>query len=198
MEYLFEFRYKLNFKKVLIVVAIIILVIVLIFLAIRGKKGPDIKIVKNENTKSVFTSTDNSMSIEFSNKYELSPYKSTQDYILELRSPKNVDIFISRKDLVNNKSFYNLVSTDRTSYINNFSPSSNLSEMAELTIKDYPAYTYSLNYIDNQDGNISYYLQVFWIQTNNGYYIIDVEFPLDLLNENSDIVNELASSFNVL
>lgn len=198
MEYLFEFRNRLNLKKVFITIAIIILIILLIFFAFKSKKGPDIKKVKSENEKSLFTSTDNSMSLEFSSKYELAPYKSTGDYILELRSSKNVDIFVSRKDLVERKSLYNLVSTDRTSYINGFSNQSNLSEMAELNINGFPSYTYSFNYVDTTDGNVSYYLQIFWIQTDKGYYIIDVEFPLDLLNENSNIINELAESFKVM
>lgn len=198
MEYLFEFRNRLNLKKVFITIAIIILIILLIFFAFKSKKGPDIKKVKSENEKSLFTSTDNSMSLEFSSKYELAPYKSTGDYILELRSSKNVAIFVSRKDLVERKSLYNLVSTDRTSYINGFSNQSNLSEMAELNINGFPSYTYSFNYVDTTDGNVSYYLQIFWIQTDKGYYIIDVEFPLDLLNENSNIINELAESFKVM
>lgn len=198
MEYLFEFRNKLNLKKVLIVLVIAILIILLIFFAIKGKKGPDIKTVKSEHEKTVFTSTDNSMSMEFSNKYELSPFKSTQDYILELRSPKNFDIFVSRKDLVQNKSLYNLISTDKNSYTSNFTNSSNVSELAELNINGYNTYTYSLNYVDTQDGNVTYYLQVFWIQTDKGYYIIDVEFPLEQLNENSNIINEIAESFKVI
>lgn len=198
MEYLFEFRNKLNLKKVLIVVAIAVLVILLITFAIKGKKGPDIKTVKSESESTVFTSTDNSLSMEFSNKYELAPYKSTQDYVLELRSSKNVDIFVSRKELVESKSLYNIVSTDKSSYISNFDNSSNVSEMAELSINGHQAYTYSLNYVDNTDGNVSYYLQVFWIQTDKGYYIIDVEFPLDSLEKNSGIINELAESFKVI
>lgn len=198
MEYLFEFRNKLNLKKVLITVAIAMLAILIITFVIKGRKGPDIKTVKEEVKSTVFTSTDNSMSMEFSNKYELAPYKSTQDYVLELRSSKNVDIFVSRKDLVQNKSLYNLVSTDKNSYISNFANSSNVSDMAELNINGHIAYTYSLNYVDSTDGNSSYYLQVFWIQTEKGYYIIDVEFPLDSLEKNSDIINELAESFKVM
>ena len=57
----------------------------------------------------------------------------------------------------------------------------------------FPAYTYSFHYLDSQT-NTGYYLQTIWIENNNKYYILDVEFPVKTLNENSKIINDILNS----
>lgn len=189
MEKLFEFRNQLNVKKVVIVIIILIIICLIIFVPkiIKLKK-------QNSNPNSIFISSDNSLSIELSKQYAFSKYTPTQEYILELRSPSNVNLFVSRKNLIENKNLNTIVSVDRDSYIKNFNSYSNLSEVAELTINGYSAYSYSFHYLDSKDNKTSYYLQIIWIETENGYYILDIEFPLNFLDTNYSIINDLISN----
>ena len=179
MEKLFELRNKLNIKKIALTAIIILVIICLIFLTLSIIKHNK----KNNNLNSKFISSDNSISVELSNKYNLSKYKSVQDYILELRSPNNINIFFSHKDLIENRTFNDIVSSDKKFYIENFNSYSNLSDIAELTVNGYPAYSYSFHYLDSKDERTPYYLQILWIETENGYYIIDCMhlFPKELL-----------------
>lgn len=193
MEKLFEFRNQLNVKKVVIVIIILIIICLILFIP---------KIIKfknqNSNPNSVFISNDNSLSIELSKQYAFSQYIPTQEYILELRSSSNVNLFVSHKNLIENKNLTSIVSADKDSYIKNFTSYSNLSEVAELTISGYPAYSYSFHYLDSKDNKTSYYLQIIWIETENGYYILDIEFPLESLNTNYNIINELINNFKMI
>ncbi len=191
MNELFQFHKELNTKKIIIVIAIIILLIFLIFFIPKRVKNIEEKKIEDSQPNTTFLSNDESIRIELSKEYGFSKYISTQDYILELRSPDNIDIFVSRKNLIENRDLNTVVSTDRNSYINKFSTYSNLSDIAELTIAGNPAYSYSFHYLDNKT---AYYLQIIWIQTETGYYIIDVEFPLDTLNTNYKVINDLLTA----
>ena len=37
-----------------------------------------------------------------------------------------------------------------------------------------------------------------WIETENGYYILDIEFPLENLNNYTHIINDVLDTFNTL
>lgn len=195
MNELFEFHKELNLKKILIVVAILLIIIFLIIFV--PKKGNEIKEKQIENAKpnSTFTSSNNSVNIELSKKYDFSEYTPTQNYILELRSSNKTNIFVSKKDLYENKSLENVVSADKNSYIGKFKSYSNLSNISELTVNGFPAYTYSFHYLNKKT---AYYLQIIWVQTENGYYVIDIEFPLDSLNNNHVIITDLVNNFKIL
>ncbi len=194
MNELFEFHKELNLKKILIVIAIVSIIIFLLFFV--PKTGKEIKEKQIENAKpnSTFSSTDNSINIELSKKYEFTEYIPAQDYILELRSSNKTNIFVSKKSLYENKTLESVVSADKNSYISKFKSYSNLSNITELVVNGFPAYTYSFHYLNKKS---AYYLQIFWIETESGYYVIDVEFPLNSLNDNHVIINDLVNNFKI-
>lgn len=194
MNEIFKFHKELNIKKVLIFIIILVLAILLIsfiFIFNNSKNKID-----NKNPNSVFISNNNSISLELSKNYSFSKVNSVQDYILELRSPNNINIFVSEKNLIENKSFNEVVDVDKKAYIENFSRYSNLSEISELTVNNFPAYSYSFHYLDNK--KIAYYLQIIWIKTDNKYYIFDIEFPLNSLDSNYTIISDTISKFKLI
>lgn len=194
MNELFQFHKELNIKKILIFVVIFLILIFLIFFIPKIFKKVEEKEIEDSEPNKTFLSNDNSISIVLPKEYGFSEYKPIKDYILELRTENNMDIFVSRKELVPNRDFNTIVSSDRDSYIKTFNTYSNLSEIAELTINGNVAYSYSLHYLDNK---VAYYLQIIWIQTDSGYYVIDVEFPLDTLNYNHKIITDLITNFKI-
>ena len=72
-----------------------------------------------------------------------------------------------------------------------------MSELREFKKDDKSIYTYSLDYLDSQI-KTAFYLQVIWFETENGYYIIDIEFPLDDLDNYKNIINETIDNFKIL
>lgn len=198
MNEIFEFHKQLNMKKVIIVIAIILFIILAIIVFSTFNKKAEEKNINQANPNSIFISNDNSISIELPKKYEFLQYKPVQDYILELRTVNNIDIFISKKDLVTNRNLSDIVSADRRSYVEKFKSCSNLSDIADLVINNkYQAYTYSFHYLDNKT-KTSYYLQIIWFETQNGYYILDIEFPLDSLETNSSLISEIISNLKIM
>lgn len=195
MNELFEFHKELNFKKILILVAVLLIIILLIIFVPKTGKEIKEKQIENAKTNSTFSSTDNSINIDLSKKYEFSEYTPTEDYILELRSSNKTNIFVSKKALYENKTLENIVSADKNSYISKFKSYSNLSNVTQLVVSGFPAYTYSFHYLNKKS---AYYLQILWIETESGYYVIDVEFPLDSLNDNHVIINDLVNNFKIL
>lgn len=193
MNELFQFHRELNIKKVLIL-AIIIILIILIFLVPKIFKKTEDQKAEISDPNITFMSNDKSISLLLPKEYGFSEYKPKQNYILELRTENNIDIFVSHKELVPDRNFNNIVSTDRESYIKTFDTYSNLSEIADLNINGNQAYSYSLHYLDN---NIAYFLQIIWIQTDTGYYVIDIEFPLDTLNSNHKLINDIITNFKI-
>lgn len=193
----YEKNRHLNIKKVIIISTILILILLLIILFIARKisspKNFDTEtIIENNNT--IYYSKDNFVSVELSNNFNLKKYES--DYLLELRSENNLDIFISQQELMQNKELPDIVNADKIAYQQNFDSCSNISDVKELSINDNQAYTYSFHYLDSQL-NKAFYLQIVWMQINDKYYIFDIEFPLDDLAFNTNLVSAVLASFKV-
>lgn len=204
MNELFGYHKELNIKKI-IIAGIIILFFIVIVVEIIGMiihkdsytdKVTEIrdKNIEAQNPNSVFYSESKNVSLELSKQYGLSQYHTTNDYLIELRSENNLNIFVSHRSKIENKPLDQVVSADLHSYIESYASYSNLSQMTELNIKNYNGYTYSFHYLDSKN-NTPFYLQVVWIETDTGYYIFDIEFPLDSLNTYSNIINDSISSF---
>ncbi len=197
-DFNFDFDKKLNIKKVIFVgiVALFLLVILieLISTPFKKKKEQDIE---NSNPNSSFSDSSSLINLTLSKKYELTKYTPSQNYLLELRSPNDLNIFIAKKDFVDDRNLLDIVSADKRSYIEEFSKYSNLSDITEITTGiNLPAYTYCFHYLDSKLKK-SFYLQIIWIQAEDGYYIIDVEFPLDDISSYSSIITDVANSFKI-
>ncbi len=198
MNEIFEYRKKLNIKKIALAIILILFIVIMILDLVSemtNKKEPIN--VDSQNPNAIFYDNNNTISIELSKQYELSRYKPSGDYLIELRSPSNLNIFISHQDFIENRTLSSIVSSDLRSYIEEYTSYSNLSDVTEFTVKDKTAYTYSFHYLDSKT-NTPYYLQVVWLESENGYYIFDIEFPLENLNNYTKIVNETLEAFTIL
>lgn len=194
MNQIFEFRKELNIKKILIVVLIICIItgIILYKVFSPSEKSPSVK-TKAEVTESKFYSSNKNFSLTLSSSYNFIQFDPTQNYILELRNENNLNIFVSEENTLQNLTLAELADADLKSYVAQFENSSNISNVSEFDRGGKPAYTYSLHYLDTNT-QTAYYLQTIWIEYNDKYYIIDIEFPLNSLNENSKIINDVLNS----
>ena len=166
MEDNFETSKKLNLKKVFIAIIIaLFLLVIIIELIANSFKNSHTEKSNNSNPNSIFMDNDETISLNLSKKYELSQYVPKQNYLLELRSQNNLNIFVSKKELIENRSLNDVISADRRQYIENFSAYSNLSDINEIsTTEEAPGYTYSFHYLDNNT-NQTFYLQIIWIES---------------------------------
>lgn len=194
MNEIFEFRKELNKKKIIIVVLLILIITGLILWKIfsPSEKSFSLKI-KEEITESKFYSKNKTFSLTLSNSYNFIQFKPDQNHILELRNEKNLNIFVAEENLLQNSTLAELVNADLKSYVAQFEKSSDISNVSEFDRGGKPAYTYSLHYLD-KNTKTAYYLQTIWIEYNDKYYIIDIEFPLNSLNKNSKIINDVLNS----
>ena len=198
MNDFYEETPKLNIKKVaiIIIIFIILLAFIIVFIAkkISTPKNNTSSVVTETST--IYYSNDKFISIELSNNLNLNTYDSGLGYLLELRSPNNLNIFVSKQDVIQNKDFMKVVNADKLAFLSNFEGYSNLSEIKELSVNNNIAYTYSFHYLDKVL-NTAFYLQVIWLQIDNEYYIFDIEFPLNDLSFNTNIVSSVLSTFKL-
>ena len=194
MNQIFEFRKELNIKKILIVLLIIFIIAGLILWKVFSPSEESLSVkTKNEVTESKFYSKNKNFSLTLSNSYNFIQFDPAQNHILELRNENNLNIFVAEENLIQNLTLSELAEADLKSYVAQFENSSNISNVSEFDRGGKPAYTYSLHYLDSNT-KTAYYLQTIWIEYNDKYYIIDIEFPLSSLNENSKIVNDVLNS----
>lgn len=201
-ELFFNWHKSLNIKKVIITAIITITLILIILFFIKVKTKTEAKDVKPINTtinnpetnSTLFLNTDFHISLELSNTYGLKQYIPINDYLLELRSDSNLNIFLSNKNFIEGKVFKDIVDADKLAFTESFKDISNISEVKELNINGNTAYTYSFHYLDT-NLNTSFYIQITWLEIDNNYYIFDIEFPLDNLQSYPNIIMETLSSF---
>lgn len=193
MNEIFEFRKELNIKKILILSLISIFIIAIIIFGISKKSTEkEEEKIEASNPNFIFYDSNKTISLTLPKTYGFVQYKPSSNYILELRTAKNLNIFVSQNDSLENKSLKDIASSDIKVYINEFKQYSNLSEINEFDINGNKAYSYCLHYLDSKT---PYYLQVIWLQGNNKYYTIDIEFPLEDLNNYTNIINDATNSF---
>lgn len=186
-------------KKKLIMIVVILVIILLTILFIVAKKistpqtntNPPIQNTP-ESTTTIFSSSDKTISVELANSFNLKQY--TSNYLLELRSENNLDIFISQKDSIPNRELIDIVNADKVAFLQNFEGHSNLSDIKELSVNNNLAYTYSFHYLDS-NLNKAFYLQIAWLQIEDRYYIFDIEFPLNDLSFYTNLVTSVLASF---
>lgn len=206
-KFIFYFKEILNNKKALITISVslFIIAISMFLLGATGNNNDDDNTAKysnptiyNKETNSIsFFDANRTVSLELSKNYNLKNYLSLENYLIELRSDSDLNIFVSSKNLINGKTLKEVVSADKLAYTENFNSVSNISEIKEITINDNNIYTYSFHYLDS-NLNTSFYIQISWLEKNNSYYIFDIEFPLNDLSNYTDIINDVLYSFKTL
>lgn len=197
MNEIFEFRKELNIKKIILVIVLILLVLAILVFGISQilQKKKEIEI-ETSSPNQKFYASNNILSLELPKSYSFIQYQPSNNYILELRTETNLNIFVSKETALESKPLSEIVSADIKAYIEEFDTYSNLSEIKEFDINGSLTYTYSLHYLDSK-AKTSYYLQVIWIEHNSNYYILDIEFPLDSLTTNSNIINDTLNSLTL-
>lgn len=197
MNELFHFRKQLNIARVATVAlsSLLIFILALIFFIPRNnetKIGEKEK--TNENPFLAFQDNKKQITLTLDKSYGFSQFDSSQGYILELRSEDNLNVFIEKKNLLPDKLLYNIVNKDKDIYLSKFSKSSNISDISDIKLPDgSTGYTYCFHYLD-ENLKTAFYLQIIWIQRDNGYYIVSIDFPLDKLNSYSRIINDITNN----
>ena len=188
----------INIKKVIGILVIFIIAIVLFISGIKNMLTKPEKVnlsnTPNIEQSTIYYSDDQNISIEMLNSYKLKKYKS--DYLLELRSHDNLNIFIEKNSAIENKNLADLIEKEKNNYISSFENTSNISETKTITINENPVYTYSFHYLDS-NLNTTFYLQVMWLQLGNEYYTFNIEFPLDKLSFFTNVSTSVLYSFNI-
>ncbi len=195
MNQIFSFHKELNKKKIVFVaIALIILLGSIIFIFLN--KSNKIAIGKQtKNLYDTFYDANNTISLKLSKDYQLSQSNST-NHLIELNSPNDIHILITHNNIVSNHTLYDITNADIKAYIEEFDRYSNLSELKESETNGNLTYTYSFHYLDSKT-KTTYYLQVAWLQLENDYYVFDIVFPLEKLNEYSKIINETLDNFQL-
>jgi hypothetical protein len=196
----FNFHKELNIAKVAVVaicsLIIVILAIILFIPKDNSKKNTNSNTMTSENEILPFEDQNQLISLPLNNSYGLSQFDSTQDYILELRSDNDLNIFIEKELLIPDRILYNIVTKDKEVYLKEFESTSNISDIREVTFNNNTkGYTYCFHYQDSKTRK-PYYLQIIWAQGNENYYVISIDFPLDKLTTFSGIINEVINKLN--
>ena len=100
---------------------------------------------------------------------------------------------IEKEKIIPDRILYNIVNKDKEIYIKEFSTTSNISDIREVSFTNgSKGYTYCFHYQDSKTKK-PYYLQIILAQGIDNYYVISIDFPLDKLTTFSGIINEIIS-----
>lgn len=199
-ENFFNLQKRVNIKKVLITILVIATFILLLYFFTTKKEESELSLPHTPLTNHItntttFFNSDRSTYLELPNTYGLKQYASKNEYLIELRSDMDLNIFISSKNKIDGKSLKDIVSADKLAFVENFQTVSNISEIKELLINGNNACTYSFHYLD-ENLNTTFYIQVSWLEINNNYYVFDIEFPLNDLNNYVNIITDVLNNFH--
>lgn len=190
----------LNVKRVIITAAIVlsVLIIVLLFIFLKNSKNDNISpnfIYNKETNSTTFFDKNKITNLTISNEYGLEYFTPQNDYLFELRSKQNLNVFISSKSIFEDKSLLDVVNADKLAFTKTFESISNISEIKEITIGEKKGCTYSFHYLD-KNINTTFYLQITWIEVDNTYYIFDIEFPLTNLENHKNTITDILNGFS--
>ena len=179
----------INKKKLIIIISIIIILLGICTFAIfyLNKKVP-------ETSRTYLI--DNNFNLSIKNTYNLTEYKNSNNYIFELHSKDNLNIYIDKLENLDNFSLLQIAKADKDYYYSNFESPSNLSDITETLINNFPATNYSFNYLNNETNKI-HYLQIYFIKLNNNIYTINIEFPISEKETFSPIVSDIISTISI-
>lgn len=193
----YHFHSQLNILKIAIVaVCVVFLVVISVVLFIPKKEKTQNVITppKVENEFIDFEDKNKDIILTFNKTYGLKQFDLNQRYILELRSDKNLNILVEKKDLISDKNLYDIAKKDKENYIKNFNNTVEISELKELHFNSAIGYTYSFEYTSTTyPSNLC--MHVIWCQGQNSYYITNVIYPKEKQNENSNILTEIVNTF---
>lgn len=199
---------KINIKKIAIILSIILaifLISTILILAFKEDKKPTQAIIAEKeeveassNPNASFVSLDETFIIELPKELNFKQYKSTRNYLLELRNEeKNFSVYISKFNIDTKRPIEDILKLEQDEFVKNFRYYSNLSTIKQIENTNYPdTYTYSLQYLDSKE-NITYYLQVIWIKINQTIYTLDFDFPQEKVTEYSSLITTILNNLKI-
>lgn len=214
----YYYNKRLNFKKVIIAILIIIALIWAAILILLDKQNDqkekpqevisnstneviaeDTIIPSKESSNSsniIYEDINKTISIELKKSYNLESYVPRDNRLLVLKSTDNLSVYISKSDLVPNRDLLSIVNADKSSFVEKVGPYSNLTEITELRVGSLQAFTYGLHYLETTS-NSAYLLQIVWLEAPDGYYMFDVEYPLNDNIYYQNVLTEILSTFTI-
>jgi len=178
-------------KKVGIISGIAIVVIILLVILIINLNNPSSPLL-NLSSNSTFVDKTNTISITLPKKYNLNTENISANHILELSSGDNLFIAVSVEGAYLGNSTIDAIKRDKDSFLQNYSNTSNVSDVKEETVNGLKTYTYSFNYRNELK---DYTLETIWVEGDRGLFIIDLSYlteKAELYTElHSDILNKL-------
>ena len=214
----YYYNKRLNLKKVIIAIVIVIILIWVAILMLLDKQdntkdnndpvisnstneviAEDKIIPSKESTNSsnvIFEDINKTISVELKKSYNLESYAPKDNRLLVLKSSDNLSLYISKSDLIPNRDLLSIVTADKSSFVEKVGPYSNLTEITELKVGSLQAFTYGLHYLETTS-NSAYLLQIVWLEAPDGYYIFDVEYPLDDNIYYQNVLTETLSTFTI-
>ena len=195
MEEIFSYKKTLNWKKIIIVIVIVVLAILRNENTGENQEEPS-KNILNISTTSTFIDQTNHLELELPKKYNLKQVTSDSDnYVLELRAPNALGIFVSFEGFFSGTPITDLILKDREYYLSNYENTSNESDVFEDTINNIKVYYYSFDYTNSEK---NYILETVWVESDIGYFIMDITYLTDDLDKYSNLRTDIINSITFL
>lgn len=192
MKNLYFLKPEINKKKIIILIIILLIILtisLLIFLNYKNKQN------KKEISIQTFN-IDNNFNIITNKTDKLKSYTPNNNFIFELHSDNNLDIYIDKLENTENFSLQLIAKADSDSYPKNFENVSNLSQTIKNTINGIDIYSYEFDYLDTIT-NTNNHLKICFLQINEFIYSINFKFPTEQLQIFNPIVNDIINSISL-
>ena len=192
MKNLYFLKPEINKKKIIILIIILLVILtisLLIFLNYKNKQN------KKEISIQTFN-IDNNFNITTNKTDKLKSYTPNNNFIFELHSDNNLDIYIDKLENTENFSLQLIAKADSDSYPKNFENISNLSQTIKNTINGIDIYSYEFDYLDTIT-NTNNHLKICFLQINEFIYSINFKFPTEQLQIFNPIVNDIINSISL-
>lgn len=192
MKNLYFLKPEINKKKIIILIIILLVILIislLIFLNYKNKQN------KKEISIQTFN-IDNNFNIITNKTDKLKSYTPNNNFIFELHSDNNLDIYIDKLENTENFSLQLIAKADSDSYPKNFENVSNLSQTIKNTINGIDIYSYEFDYLDTIT-NTNNHLKICFLQINEFIYSINFKFPTEQLEIFNPIVDGIINSISI-
>ena len=196
MDKLYFFKPKLNKIKIIIIlliIAIILGIATFVFLNFYNNNPNSNTLVNKKNSNYL---VDNNFTISVDSSYNLKDFSPKNNFLLELHSENNFNVYISKLENPDNYSLYMISKADLSSYPSNFQNVTELSELKNVTLNGFDSYSYSFKYLDSTN-SVNYYMNIFLVQIRNSIYVFNFDFPVSNLNSFNSMVSNIVNSISV-
>lgn len=195
MNNIFEFHRELNKKKVVGLVIVVLSILILIIFFRPQNTEKKLKEQESANPYKTYNSLDSRVSLELPKRYNLQEIQN--NYLIQLQSSDGLLINIEEEPIVFGKSLNEISNSDKEIYTKKFENAFDISDLKEFNLENSNAlssYTYSFKYINEE---ITYDIQIFWVQGNTCYYVISTAFPESDIQKYQGLESEIISSFKM-